>query len=74
MMFKQDVNLAKTPQWQRRGILIYKEPILKRANNSLVERWRLREDWNLTLFTSKDGTQLVQRVLEWTEQKGKNSC
>jgi len=71
MMFKQGVNLAKTPQWQRRGTLIYKEPILKRANNSLVERWRLREDWNLPLFTSKNGAKLIQRILEWTKQKRK---
>jgi len=74
MMFKQGVNLAKTPQWQRRGILIHKQPILKRAKNSLVERWELKEDWNLPLFTSKDGAQLIQRVLEWTRKRGKNSC
>jgi len=34
MMFKQGVNLAKTPQWQRRGILVYKHPFLKRGKNS----------------------------------------
>jgi len=72
MMFKQGVNLAKTPQWQRRGILIHKQPFLKRANNSLVERWRLKEDWNLQLFTSKSGAKLIQRILEWTKQKRKN--
>jgi len=71
MMFEQDVNLAKTLQWQRRGILIYKQPFLKRADNSLVERWRLKEEWNLPLFTSKDGAQLIHRVLEWTKQKRK---
>lgn len=71
MMFKQGVNLAKTPQWQRRGTLIHKEPILKRAKNSLVERWRLKDDWTLPLLTSKDGAQLIQRILEWTKQKRK---
>ncbi len=71
MMFKQGVNLAKTPQWQRRGILIYKEPILKRAKNSLVERWRLKEDWNLQFFTSKNGAKLIQTILEWAKQKRK---
>jgi tRNA(His) 5'-end guanylyltransferase len=60
MMFKQGANSAKTPQWQRRGILIYKQPFLKRADDSLVERWKLKEDWNLSLFTSKDGTKLIQ--------------
>jgi len=53
MMFRQGVNLAKTPQWQRRVILIHKQPLLKRANNGLVERWRLMEDWNLPLFHIK---------------------
>jgi tRNA(His) 5'-end guanylyltransferase len=71
MMFKQDVDLAKTPQWQRREILIYKEPILKRSNNSFVKRWKLKEDWNLPLFTSKNGAKLIQRIFEWTKQKRK---
>jgi len=71
MMFKQGVNLAKTPQWQRRGILIPKQPFLKRAENSLVERWRLKENCNLRLFTSKNGAKLIQRILEWTKQKRK---
>jgi len=55
MMFKQGLNLAKTPQWQRRGILVHKQPFLKRANNSLVERWKLKEDWNLPLSHQKMG-------------------
>jgi len=71
IMFKQGVNLAKTPQWQRRGILTYKQPFLKKTKNSLVERWRIKEDWNLPLFTTKDGAELIQRILEWTEQKRK---
>jgi len=71
MMFKQGVNLAKTPQWQRRGILIYKEPILKRAKNSLVERWRFKEDWTLQFFTSKNRAKLIQIILEWPKQKRK---
>jgi len=71
MMFKQGVNLAKTPQWQRRGILVYKHPLLKRGKNGSVERWKLKEDWNLPLFTSKDGAELIHRVLEWTKQKRK---
>ncbi len=71
IMFKQGVNLAKTPQWQRRGILIYKQPFLKRTKNSSAERWRLKENWNLPLFRSKDGAKLIERILEWTKQKRK---
>lgn len=71
IMFKQGVNLAKTPQWQRKGILIYKQPFLKKTENSLVERWKIKEDWYLPLFTTNDGAELIRRILEWTEQKGK---
>jgi len=71
IMFKQGVNLAKTPQWQRRGILTYKQPFLKKTKNNSVERWRFKEDWNLPLFTSKDGAKLIQGILEWTKQKRK---
>jgi len=71
MTFKQGVDLAKTPQWQRRGILVYKQPFLKRAKNDLVERWKLEECWNLPVFTSKKGAELVQRILGCTRQKRK---
>jgi len=30
----------------------------------LVERWRLKEDWNLQFFTSKNGAKLIQTILE----------
>jgi len=72
MMFKQGLNLANTPQWQRRGILIHKEPFLKRAENSLVERWKLKEDWSLPRFTSKNGAKIIQQILEWSKEKRKN--
>jgi len=71
-MFEQDVKLAKTPQWQRRGILVHKHPFLKRGKNGLVERWKLKEDWNLPLFTSRNDVKLIQRILEWTKQKREN--
>lgn len=69
MMFKQGINLAKTPQWQTRGILIYKQPFLKKTKENLVERWKPNEDWNLPLFTSKDGVKLINRILEWMKRK-----
>jgi tRNA(His) 5'-end guanylyltransferase len=71
IMFKQSVNLAKTPAWQRRGILLYKEPFLKKTKNFIVARWKIKENWNLPLFTSRDGAKLVKQILKWTSQKRK---
>jgi tRNA(His) guanylyltransferase len=71
MLSRQGVNLAKTPQWQRRGILLYKHPFLREAENHVVTRWKIDENWNLPLFTSKEGAKLIKQVLEWTRQKRK---
>ncbi len=71
IMLRQSINLTKTPLWQRRGILIYKQPFLKKVENRLRTRWKIRKNWNLPLFTSKNGTQLIQQILEWTKEKRK---
>jgi tRNA(His) 5'-end guanylyltransferase len=73
VVFNQGVNLAKTPPWQRRGILAYKQPFLKKAENYYVKRWRIRENWNLPLFTSEDGVKLIQQIIEWMKEKRKSS-
>jgi len=65
MLFRQGVNLAKTPQWQRRGILTYKEPFLRKSGNQFVKRWRVKEDWKLPLFTSTQGIALIRQILDW---------
>lgn len=69
--FKQGVNLAKTPHWQRRGILVYKHPFLKKAGSHMIKRWKTKENWSLPLFTEKNGAKLIQRILKWTKQKRK---
>lgn len=74
IMFKQGVNLAKTPKWQGRGILVYNQPFLRKAENHLVTRWKTKENWNLSLFTSADGVNLIKQILEWTRQKRKTGC
>jgi len=72
IMFKQGVNLVKTPQWQRRGILIYREPFSKKVEKHIVTRWMIRENWNLPLFTSKKGAKMIHQILRWTKEKRKN--
>ncbi|MEM3640648.1 MAG: tRNA(His) guanylyltransferase Thg1 family protein [Candidatus Bathyarchaeia archaeon] len=68
-VFRSGVNLAQTPLWQRRGILLYKQPCCKKVANKSVIRWRLNEDWNLPLFSSEEGAKLIQQILEWVRQK-----
>jgi len=71
IMIKQGANLAKTPKWQRRGILVYKQPFLKKVEKQSVTRWKINENWNLPLFTLEDGVKLIKQILEWTTQKRK---
>lgn len=67
LLFRHGVNLAQTPAWQRRGILIYRELYKKRVDNRLVTRRRIQANWNLPLFTSKEGKALIQKILEWAK-------
>ncbi|MEM3153436.1 MAG: tRNA(His) guanylyltransferase Thg1 family protein [Candidatus Bathyarchaeia archaeon] len=69
LLFKHGINLAKTPQWQRRGILIHKKPYQKRVANQSVTRWKITENWNTPLFSSEEGTKLIRQILEWMRQK-----
>ena len=67
ILFRHGLNLAQTPAWQRRGILIYKEPYQKQVKNHVVTRRRIRENWNLPLFSSKEGQDLIQQILMWAK-------
>jgi len=66
-LFRQGINLAKTPAWQRRGILIYKQPVPKNLVDISITRWRTRENWQLPMFTSHEGRNLIQNILEWAK-------
>jgi len=67
-LFEHGINLAKTPAWQRRGILIYRQSYRRRvAYAAGVLRWRTKEDWKLPMFTSREGRNLIQNVLEWAK-------
>jgi len=67
LLFQHGVNLAKTPTWQRRGILIYRHPYQKLLGNRTVTRWRVGENWNLPLFSSEEGKAFIQQVVEWAK-------
>jgi len=73
-LFRHGINLATTPSWQRNGILIYKEPILKKCGKIEVIRWKTVENWDLPLFTKGEGAKLIQQILEWEKRKGDHDC
>lgn len=58
IVFQKGVNLAKTPAWERRGVLIY------RKNGNVVQ------NWELPLFKDEDGQKLLSEIIG--EFKGKS--
>jgi tRNA(His) 5'-end guanylyltransferase len=73
LAFKQGVNLAETPAWQRRGMLVYKEPYIKKTAKGVAERWRIKTEWNMPLFTSANGVKLIKQIIRWKKQKRKSA-
>jgi tRNA(His) 5'-end guanylyltransferase len=67
IVFRHGINLTQTPAWQRRGILVYREPYQKQAKNLWVTRRQIKENWNLPLFSSKEGQDLIQQILNWAK-------
>jgi tRNA(His) guanylyltransferase len=69
MMFSRGVNLAKTPAWQRRGVLVCREKEQKEGYNPVtgrsveVERTSVRVIEDLPLFSSPEGGALVRSLL-----------
>jgi tRNA(His) guanylyltransferase len=63
-MFNRGVNLAKTPSWQRKGILVYKEFYEKRGIDdagrlSSGQRSRVVQNWDVPLFKSRKGREMI---------------
>lgn len=51
LVFRKGVNLAKTPAWERRGVLVY------RMGGELVQ------NWDLPLFKSEEGQRLIDQLI-----------
>ena len=66
--FAHGINLAHTPAWQRRGILIYKTIIEKEAYDprtgvrGVTYRKRVIIDRNIPLFSTPEGYELVRQI------------
>jgi tRNA(His) guanylyltransferase len=65
MMHGRGFNLAMTPPWQRRGVLVYKKITEKEGFNPITrqhvvaERSAVTADWDLPLFTSPEGKEFL---------------
>jgi len=69
MMHKRGMNLATTPAWQRRGILVYKKITEKEGFNPvtqehvLAQRSAVTVERDLPLFTSPEGQSFLKKLL-----------
>ncbi len=69
MLFNKGINLAETPAWQRRGILICKEIYEKpgydpkKGLRATARRRKVIQDWEIPLFTTKEGKKLIEELL-----------
>jgi len=69
LMHARGVNLAKTPAWQRRGVLIRKTVTEKVGYNPktkktvVTQRSAVTADHNLPLFTTPDGKAFLKKLL-----------
>lgn len=69
LMFARGVNLAKTPAWQRRGILVRRYSVEKTGYNPLEEknvvstRNTIAADTDLPLFSSPEGEEYISALI-----------
>ncbi len=69
LMHARGVNLAKTPAWQRRGVLVYKKTAEKVGFNPITQekvraiRSSVSIDDDLPLFTSPEGQEFLKKLV-----------
>ncbi|HIH36690.1 MAG TPA: tRNA 5'-guanylyltransferase [Methanocellales archaeon] len=69
MLFERGINLAETPTWQRRGVLIRKEIYQKPGYDPkkhlgvLSRRGKVIQDWEIPLFSTEEGKKLIKELL-----------
>ena len=69
LMHARGVNLAKTPAWQRRGVLVYKKTAEKVGFNPITQekvkaiRSSVSIDDDLPLFTSPEGQAFLKKLV-----------
>ena len=69
LLFRMGINLNETPMWQRRGILIAKERYEKEGYNPkaakkvVATRYEVVQRWDLPLFESEEGQNLIAELI-----------
>jgi tRNA(His) guanylyltransferase len=69
MMHKRGFNLATTPAWQRRGVLVYKKITEKEGFNPITQQTVMAErsavtvDRDLLMFTSPKGKEFLEKLV-----------
>jgi tRNA(His) guanylyltransferase len=69
MMHVRGINLAITPAWQRRGVLVFKKITEKEGFNPITqqtvvaERSAVMTERDLPLFTSPEGKELLEKLV-----------
>jgi len=69
LAWEHGINLAETPAWQRRGVMVYKQMFEIEGHNPLtgedskVSRSKIIEDWEPPLFKSDEGEQLINSII-----------
>ena len=69
MMFARGINLAETPVWQRRGVLVYKSLTKKEGHNPVtgedvvVDRTSVLAHDDLPLFSSEEGMAFLRGLI-----------
>ncbi|MGB8309359.1 MAG: tRNA(His) guanylyltransferase Thg1 family protein [Methanoregula sp.] len=69
MMHARGVNLAKTPAWQRRGVLVHKKEVQKEGYNPItnknvtVTRSMIMTDRDLPLFSTPQGQLFLKNLI-----------
>lgn len=50
LVYQKGINLARTPAWERRGVMIHRKG------------GQVAQDWDLPLFSSKEGVELLAEI------------
>ncbi|MFZ2473349.1 MAG: tRNA(His) guanylyltransferase Thg1 family protein [Methanothrix sp.] len=59
LVFQKGINLARTSAWERRGIMVYRK------------NGRVAVDWEIPLFSSKEGKAILEDIIGCAKAKPK---